>query len=166
MKKAATFLILLFTTFATPTLAQEPTRVNELRLTTGFTAWLDEVMDYSASTGVAYRRYLTPQVGIETEFLYMKGAGSIRDFTLIPHITYDFRPDRRVRPYLIAGVGWKHHREKFPGALFPDFQHNEATVSGGIGVKVFATRRVFFAPEVRMGFEPIFRVTGSFGFVF
>jgi hypothetical protein len=135
-------------------------------MTTGVTAWLDEVTDYSVTLGGAFRRYLTPRWSIEPEVLYLIGEGSMRDITVIPHISYDFRTQKPVRPYLTAGVGWRHQRQEFPGSMSPSFRHNEVTVSGGFGVKVFVTPRVFLAPEVRTGFEPIFRATGSFGFVF
>jgi len=160
------FFTIIFLGTAGTAEAQEPGRRNELKFMTGLTAWLDEVTDYSATIGGAYRRYITPRLSIEPEFLYLIGAGSIRDITVIPNISYDFRPGRPIRPYLTAGVGWIHHSEKYPGALLPDFSFNDVTVSGGIGVRVFVTPRVFLAPEVRIGFEPIFRATGSFGFVF
>ena len=156
MKKVVLAILL----FAATAHAQEPGRENELRFMTGMTAWLDEIMDYSATMGGSYRRYVTPRVSVDAEVLYLIGAGTIRDLTVIPHIAYDFRPGRPVRPYVIAGAGLRHHWERFPFAQFPEFSFNEAIVSGGFGVKVFVTPRVFLAPEVRIGFEPIFRATG------
>jgi hypothetical protein len=39
-------------------------------------------------------------------------------------------------------------------------------VSGGVGIKFFLTDNIFFAPEFRLGFEPILRATVSFGVTF
>lgn len=158
--------ILLMALFATTAEAQDRPRP-EVRATGGFTGFLDEDSFAEALFGGSVRYSLTPRVGIEPEFLYMIGAGSVRDLTVIPHLSYDFRPGLPVRPYLIGGVGVLYHRSDFfteRGII--KFRDTELTVSGGVGVKVFVTPRIFVAPEFRLGFETIYRATGSIGFVF
>ncbi len=152
--------VLLMTVVAS---AQEAPGRTELLATGGITGFLDEDADISATFGGAVRRYLTRRISLAPEFLYLVGQDSIRDLTLIPNVAYDFNDSRLVRPYLIGGLGWYQHRQPFGGTMFV---HNEWTVSGGAGVKLFLTPRVFVAPEFRIGFEPIFRIAGSVGWSF
>ncbi len=109
--------------------------------------------------GGSVRVYLTPRLSFEPEFLYMYGSKADQDFVFIPNVAFDFtEQERRVKPYVIAGVGILHHRGMF-------FSGNTWTPSGGIGVKVFLTDRLFVSPEVRLGWEPFLRMTVSIGYV-
>lgn len=135
----------------------------EIRAIAGLTTFLDEDADHHVVLGGAGRYYLTSRLSLEPEILYMIGSGSDRDVSIVPHVAWDFNPGQRVRPYVIGGVGLLHHRQRFGPFKFTD---NEWTVDGGIGVKFFLNTRVFVAPEIRLGFEPLLRVAGSIGFTF
>ena len=93
----------------------------------------------------------------------MRGPGDDRDILLVPHLAFDLRSRGRARPYFLIGAGLSHHRDRFGSTTFT---HNEWTVDGGFGLKVFLNDRVFVSPEVRLGFEPLARLTGSVGLVF
>ena len=92
----------------------------------------------------------------------MRG-GRHTDFQLALDVVKDLAPpDRRTVPYLImrgpvyygsnrGTGGWK-----FAPGCVPAF---------GVGVTRWsASRRVFFAPEVRVGYEPNFRLSLTVGF--
>jgi hypothetical protein len=154
-----TFMILFFAVAAEAQQRPNP----EIHLTGGWVGFIDEDLLDHAAIGASFRYYLTRRVGIEPEVLYMIGPGADRDVSVIPNLSFDFRPGQQVRPYIIGGVGLLHHRDEFN---FMKFTDNEWTVNGGVGVKVFLTPRVFVAPEFRLGFETTFRAGGSVGFAF
>ena len=93
----------------------------------------------------------------------MIGPRNDRDITLIPHISFDFRPGEPVRPYVIGGVGFHQFRDKFNGVEFRD---NQWTANGGIGVRIPIAPSVFVSPELRLGFETFVRAAASVGFTF
>jgi hypothetical protein len=129
----------------------------EVRLAVGWTGFLDEGSDDHAVAGGSVRYYFTPRLSIEPELMYMNGQGH-HDFTLVPNIAFDFGRGRVV-PYVIGGLGWIH-------SDFRRFNTNEAFFSGGVGLKLFLTDRIYVAPDFRGGWEPHLRFTGTFGFVF
>ena len=116
-----------------------------------------------AVAGVSWRKYLGARGwGFEIEGLTMRGERHT-DFQLALDVVKDLAPpDGRTVPYLIPrgpvyygsnrlGRGWK-----FAPGLVP---------AVGFGVTRWtASRRVFIAPEVRVGFEPNFRVSLIVGF--
>lgn len=135
----------------------------EVRATAGWGGFIDESWINHVIFGGSVRYYLARRVALEPEVLYMRGPGTDRDVTVIPHISYDFRPGKPVRPYIIGGAGLLHHSEKFGPTPFTD---NEWTANFGVGVRVPVTPRVFVAPEFRIGWEPTLRIAGSVGFTF
>ncbi|HYR90805.1 MAG TPA: outer membrane beta-barrel protein [Terriglobia bacterium] len=142
--------------------AQEKPRP-ELRVTGGWVGFIDEDWIDHGAVGGSVRYYLTQRLAVEPELLYMVGPGSDRDITLIPHISFDFRPGRAVRPYVIGGVGFHQFRDKFNGFEFRD---NQWTANGGFGVRIPIVPNVFVAPEFRLGFETLLRAAASIGFTF
>jgi len=139
----------------------------EGRVTLGAAAFLDEdtPLDHFVVGGSA-RFYLTGRFSLEPEFTYMVGPGSDRDYTLVPNVAYDLLQSDKATVYVIGGAGLLHHREEFPGAPDPDFSTTNWTATGGIGVKVFLSDRIFVAPEFRFGWDPLIRISGSIGRVF
>ena len=155
--------LLVSVLFSTVACAQTRTIIKEPKITLGWTTFIDEAPIDHLVAGGSVRFYVTRRIGIEPELLYLKGPHDDRDLTFMPHFTYDFGNSKRRIPYVTVGAGFLHHSDKI-GLL--KFTHTEWTVSGGVGIKVFLTDKIFFAPEFRMGFEPIVRATGSIGFVF
>src|SRR5688572_3582753 len=157
--KLTALLILIFAATAE---AQQFSRP-EIKATVGWVGFIDEDFIDHGVFGGAVRYYITSRLAVEPEALYMVGPGSDRDFTLIPHVSFDFLGRPKVQPYAIGGVGWLRHSQRF-GPM--KFTNNEWVINGGVGVKIFLTPRLFVAPEFRMGFETTARVTASIGFLF
>ena len=98
-----------------------------------------------------------------------------QDVVFTPHIALDLlNSKKRAVPYVIAGIGVEHHRDKITYLdFFNGNQQVTKEISGftisenaGAGVKLFITDRLFVAPEVRGGHEPHFRASLSAGYVF
>jgi hypothetical protein len=147
----------------------------EIKLTAGASGFTSD--DGRIPHGVAggsFRVYVTRRVSIEPEFLYMRNSPNDEDYLIQPSVAYDLTdPTDRVVPYLIAGVGVLHHRGRFFGVDFDtrqprvfDSSYTALAGSAGAGVKLFLTKRLFIAPEGRVGHQPSLRGTISIGYVF
>ena len=124
--------------------------------------------------GGAVRVYVTRRVSIEPEYLYLRHSENDQDQIVQLSVAYDFRnPTKRIVPYGIAGAGALFHKGRFFGNDFVtgeprvfDTSFTTWTASIGGGVKIFATKRFFIAPEVRVGREPNIRGSVNIGYVF
>jgi outer membrane protein with beta-barrel domain len=135
----------------------------ELRVTAGWVGFIDEDMIDHGAIGGSLRYYLTQRIAVGPELLYLIGPRNDRDITIIPNISFDFRPGQPVRPYVIGGVGFHQYRDQFN---FSDIRDSQWTVNGGVGVRIPITPNVFVAPEFRLGFETLIRAAASVGFTF
>lgn len=116
--------------------------------------------------GGAVRVYLTRRFSVEPEFLYMRHDRHDQDYFIQVNAAYDITdPTKRFVVYGIAGVGNLRNRSDFGGNGI-DTSFTTWTASVGGGVKIFLTKRLFVAPEVRAGREPDVRGTVSVGYVF
>jgi hypothetical protein len=150
-----------------------PSKV-EVKVTAGgadFSTEENENLGHSA-VGGAVRVYLTKRLSTESEFLYMRNGADDMDRFFTQSIAYDFNPTGKFVPYLVAGVGYERHTGRFFGQDFTtgqprtfDTSFETWSAGAGGGVKIFLTRRLFIAPEVRIGREPTVRGTVSIGFV-
>lgn len=147
----------------------------EVRLTggvSGFTGDQGEILH--GVGGASFRVYVTRRVSIEPEFLYMRQSGNDQDYLGQVSVAYDLtNPTKQVVPYVVGGIGALHHSGKFFGQDFVtgqprvfDNSYTEAAASVGAGVKLFLTKRLFIAPEARVGRQPSVRGTVSIGYVF
>ena len=118
--------------------------------------------------------YVTPRVRVEPEFIYLRNSPDDQDYLIQGNVAYDLTdPTKRFVPYVVAGVGGLHHRGRFFGVDFVtrqprvfDTSFTAFAASGGAGVKIFLTKRLFIAPEGRVGRQPSVRGTISIGYVF
>ena len=133
----------------------------EVRGTFGGSAFLDAPTHFVGGGSVRY--YLTRRLSVEPELLYMRGSGRDQDMVFTTNLAFDFATSKRVKPYVIGGAGFLHHRELTGVGTFAS---TGWSVGGGVGVKVFLTEKLFIGPEARFGWEPLFRVTGSIGYRF
>ena len=147
----------------------------EIRLTGGASGFTGD--DGEIPHGVAggsFRVYVTRRVSIEPEFLYMTNNPNDRDYLGQVSVAYDFADSgKRFVPYVVAGAGVLRHRSQFFGADFDtgqprvfDTSYTSFAVSAGGGVKLFMTKRLFIAPEGRVGYQPSVRGTVSIGYEF
>ena len=111
----------------------------------------------------AVRVYVTKRFSIEPEFVYMRDGAADQDRLFSVNAAYDITdPGQRAVFYAIAGGGVQSHRRNPPF----DNGYTRGSWNAGIGVKVFITKRLFVAPELRIGVEPIARATIGIGYVF
>lgn len=139
----------------------------------GRSGFIDEVWDYFTTIGAGARIFVTPRLAIGPEVAYLTGEFDRLDasnLTVTGNVTFDFFRDdgvRRVVPYLVAGGGYLRQKTLVGGGpgsteLVP-FTSGEATVSGGLGVRIALSSRVFIAPEFRLGWEPESRIAMTIG---
>jgi len=124
--------------------------------------------------GAATRIRITRHWSIEPEFSYMRRSSNDEDFVVQPNLVYEFgMKDNRVVPYLIGGVGFIRHKSVYrdynsvTGApVTIDTSYRTWSASAGAGLKIFVSKRLFIAPEARLGSQPTARATVSIGYVF
>ncbi len=131
----------------------------------GYSTFPDEAPINHFVAGGGSRFYLTHRCSVGPEVLYMQGPGFDRDLVLNLNCGLDFRPDSRLRPYLIGGVGLLHHRNRIR-FVSQSFSGNGLAYSGGVGFKVMLNDRLFKSPEVRVGWNPLLMITSSVGYSF
>ncbi len=131
----------------------------------GYAGFVDDATIDHTITGGALRLPLSPRVSVGPEVVYMIGPGRDRDVFLTGNVTFDLLPVRggrrpRVGPFLVAGAGLFRHTDRFGQR---DFSHVEAAATGGGGVRVWVSDRLYTAAEVRLGWELHYRVNGVLG---
>jgi len=123
----------------------------------GYGTFLDESDQSHFTVSGAARFYFTRRNAIEPEVLYLYRDAGDKDLVVQANYVRDLGQARgRAVPYVIGGVGLLRE-------IRPRFSTSSATVSGGIGVRIFMGDRFFLSPEVRIGTEPILRAQVSFG---
>jgi hypothetical protein len=96
----------------------------------------------------------------------MPGPGFDRDLFLTGNLTFELLVPpveaRRgtVNPFLVAGAGLMRHSDRFGTTTFAA---SEGAVTGGGGLRVWLTDRIYALGEFRLGWEPHYRVTGGVG---
>lgn len=131
----------------------------------GYAGFVDDATIDHAAFGGAARVYVTPRIAVGPEVVYLRGPGSDRDVIATGNLTFDLlRPTQgrppRVSPFLVGGVGFFRHSEKFSGV---DFSSTEGAFTGGGGVRAWFTDRVYGLVDVRVGWELHGRVNGAVG---
>ena len=147
----------------------------EIKLTVGAAGFgTDQGSIPHGLAGGSVRIYVWKRLSIEPEFLYLRNSPNDQDYIIQPNVAYDLTdPTKKFVPYLVGGAGVIHHRGRFFGEDFTtrqprvfDTSFTGWTASAGAGVKIFLTKRLFIAPEARVGREPSVRGTVSIGYVF
>jgi hypothetical protein len=156
----AAFAAIVFTTSGSA-LAQTPHAAAEGLL--GHAGFLDETTINHSVWGAAARWYVLPRVGIGPELVYLKGPGDDRDLVITGNVTFDFVAGRRITPFVVVGAGMFRHTDTFSGQTFTS---TEGSFTAGGGVRVPIGERLYIAPELRLGWEPHYRVTVALGWRF
>ncbi len=131
----------------------------------GYAAFLDDAPIEHGVFGASTRVHLTPRFSIGPEMIYMRGPGEDRDLFLTANLTYEAVPLRDARrgtigAFVVAGGGAMRHRDRFATSTFASW---EGAVTGGAGVRVWATDSVYLLAEFRAGWEPHYRLNGGIG---
>jgi len=124
--------------------------------------------------GTAIRIPISRHWSIQPEFNYMRRSANDQDYVAQQNVVYEFnRLGDRVVPYLIGGVGVVRHKSVFHGSDFVtsapvtfDTSYTTWSASAGGGLKVFLSKRLFIAPEARLGRQPTAGAQISIGYVF
>ena len=144
----------------TPAAAQETPFVLDGSI--GYTGLVDDATDHFLMFGGALRDYVTHQISLGLEFVYMTGSESIRDRAMMMtgNFVFDFYPlhARRVTPFVVGGLGMFWSRESFPSGPF--WSSDPAFTAGG-GVRARVTDRISAAAEYRLGWELHHRLSGT-----
>jgi hypothetical protein len=127
----------------------------------GFAGFLDESIVPHGTVGTAVRWNLGRHLSVGPEIVYMHGGPGDQDLFLTGKLVVDFMPARAASPYFIADGGLMVGRVAFVGAS--DFWFREGAASFGGGARINLSRRMFLAPELRIGWEPHIRITMSVG---
>ena len=151
----------------------------DVRVHAGHIVGLDDSPPYAWMGGGAVTVAAGPhtRLGLEVSYAHMFGPYSeyeSRALLLTGLWEYEFNRGGRVNPYAVAGVGATQYWD-----LLPNVEHyfdparpalaweRQAGMHfhGGLGIRLRIARRLFVAPEVRIGF-PALRSTVSIGYAF
>ncbi len=137
----------------------------ELRFIAGTSAFLDEDIPFDHSIfGGSVGVHLTERLRIEPQFLYMQGPGNDSDYVISGNVSYDLIEKEGLELYIVGGGGFLYNRNQF--GTGPAFSSTEWIANGGVGFKLNVSKRIFIAPEFRLGYEPLFLATVSVGYKF
>lgn len=135
-----------------------------LDIVAGYAGFLDDSLIGHAVVGGGVRFRLGRILSVGPEAVYVSGPGGDRDLFLTGNATFDFRVPESgplagtISPYLVAGGGLMVHRSRFP-----EVSGSEGALTGGVGVRVWITDRVYALGEYRAGWEPHIRANGGIG---
>jgi hypothetical protein len=131
----------------------------------GWAGFGDEGLIHHTLVGAGARYYVSRRFSIGPELQYMVGPDSDRDLIVTGNIVFDVlaptadRP-RRTTPYLVAGGGLFRHSDRFGSETFSS---TEGAFTAGVGIRGWASDRVFLAIDARLGWEPHLRLAGTVG---
>ena len=178
---AQIFLLGLVTTFILlqQSIHAQPRRV-DVRAHWGHTYGLEDTPPQAWVGGGSVTAAVGPSLRLGLEVLHANLFGKYHQYkrraTLVtPVAEYEFLPDSRFNPYMVIGLGYTQYRtlEPDPRHFFnpslPEFywrKQGSINLSSGLGVRLFLTKHLFVAPEVRIGLVPLLRSTVSVGVSF
>lgn len=124
----------------------------------------DSTIDHNY-VGGGGRVYITRRIAIGPEVVYMRRPDSEHVWFFTGNATIDLIPERAgarrgVVPYIVAGGGFFRLTERVGTGPYTS---SEGTAMGGVGARIALGDRFFIAPEVRLAWEPHFRVGVTIG---
>ena len=106
--------------------------------------------------GGAARWQVRPRLSIGPEIVFIQGDNHSH-LVVTGNVVFDFRPEQRVQPFLVAGGGmFRTHEEFFDDAV----TSSEGAFTAGGGVRGRVTDRVSIGVDARIGWEPHLRIGG------
>ena len=159
--------LLLLVVTARPAAAQENSATPKVAIeaTAGYAGFVDDATIDHVLSGVTPRLYVAPRLSVGPEVVFMRGPGADRDVFLTANLTYDLTAPRPgaatpVTPFLVAGGGVMWHQTRVGSGVF---RSTEGAVTGGGGLRVGVSERVWLGAEARLGWELHYRVAATIG---
>lgn len=149
----------------------------------GYSWGLDDSPPHAIVRGfsVSVRASQRWRVGVEYLDANMFGpyeSTEAHAWLVTPTLEYEFRAAGRLKPYVVFGAGYTRYRDLIPtfaraSADLDDYElvyewdeQSSMNLAGGLGVRLYLTKRLFIAPELRIGLLPFLRTTVSVGYSF
>ena len=147
----------------------------------GYTFGLDDSPPHAIVKGVSVSVRTSERWRVGVEYLDANMFGpyestEARAWLVTPTFEYEFSASGRLKPYVLFGAGYTRYRDLIP--TFASADPDDSTLvyewegqsgmnlAGGLGVRMYLTNRLYFAPEVRIGLVPFLRTMGSVGYRF
>lgn len=145
----------------------------------GYTLGIDDNPAHAIVRGASVSLSVSKHWRIGVEYLDADMFGPYENYEshaelVTPVFEYQFAASRRLKPFASFGLGYTKWR-----SLIPEFRGGDPeqevwewdeqrgiNLAGGFGLRIFLTKRLFVAPEVRIGLLPILRSTVSVGYAF
>ena len=159
-------------------------RAVDVRATWGYNYLLDDTPPHALVGGVSVTAAVGPRFRLGGELVRANLFGPYGRYKSRARIgrgllEYELRPGRRVNPYWVLGLGITEYRDLIPvgyvhvpgeGWVPSDAAEwkvqTRLNLTGGIGVRLLLTDRIFIAPEARIGVAPLLQPTIALGFAF
>jgi opacity protein-like surface antigen len=131
----------------------------------GWAGFLDEEVVRHGLVATAARVYVSRRVSLGPEVQYFVGPNSDRDLIVTGNLMVDLlaptadRP-KRTTPFVVVGGGLFRHSDRFNGR---SFSSTEGAYTAGVGVRTWATDRLFVAGDARLGWEAHLRLAVTVG---
>ena len=133
----------------------------------GLASFVDDAPIEYGYFGGSDRAYVTRRIAVGPEFIYMNGPDGAYQWHLTGNVSIDLLPDvvvggrrPRVVPYAIAAGGFQRMTTQVGTGPYTS---SEGSVSGGIGARIALGKRLFVAPEFRLGWELHYRFGATIG---
>ena len=139
-------------------------RSTAVELSAGGATFLDEAPITHRVFAGSVRTGITPRLDIGPEVVATSGRDGQHQSVTV-NLAFDLLPAATVRtgrvtPFLIAGGGLFRSSGRLNGV---SFAHLEGAVTGGGGARVWISDHLYVAGELRAGWEPHLRATGTIG---
>ena len=163
----------------------------DLRGQWGYTYLLEDTPPQAWIGGGSVTAAVGPRLRLGVEVLQANMFGQYNNYKsrarlVTPVVEFEFSPGRRFNPYLVIGGGYTQYRTLEPSVpqsrvifgpppadffdpSLPEFEWRKEgsfNLTGGLGVRLFVTKRFFVAPELRVGLIPLLRSTVALGYSF
>ncbi len=173
------FSLLTAVVLIPPAAPAQSSRV-DLRAHWGYLYRLDDSPPEAWAGGGSVTAAVGPRLRVGLEVLHANLFGKYDSYKqrarlFHPMVEYEFLSNSRFRPFMVIGIGYTQYRSWLsdPRARFdPSLPERRWETQGrihytaGLGARLFLTKRLFLAPEVRIGLVPVLRSTVSVGFAF
>ena len=174
------FLVVLLTVLGFAGAAYGQPRTVDVQVVWGYNYGLDDSPPRALVGGVAVTVAVAPHFRVGGEVLKANLYGPYsshkqRAVLVRALLKHELLPGRRANPYWVVAIGQVQYRSLLPTSRYFQAEgrypfewevQSGLNVTGGIGIRLFVTERLFVAPEVRFGLAPLFHATTAVGFAF